>query len=221
MAVSIGTCCSLNWVPFTSDAQLLSPSSWWFPMPFPLIPILLASLDLVEQILSWLPERGSTDGKLRPYMSKNVFILTPYLIDRFSYRLEETFPQNFGSISPLFSFVQWIFIFIVPDWVLAFGVVAEKSKGNLISNPLYVTFSPPACGIFSLFQAFKKFTVLCLVWIYFHPFCWVLRGLICSVDSCPSVLDIFLEHSVEDFLVQCLDAGLLSQGGTLSYLQFS
>lgn len=100
----------------------------------------------------------------------------------------------------------------IPDWVLAFGV-AEKSKANLISGPLYVTFSLSAGGIF-LFQVFKKFIVLCLVWIYFHPFCWVLGGLICSADSCPSVLDISLAQSVDDFLLWCSDAGPLYQGGT-------
>lgn len=72
-----------------------SPSSWWFPMSFPLISC-TACLSVVT-LLFWcsrsshgfLRKGTQTVNCLRPYMSKNVFIPTPSLIDGFSYRLEE------------------------------------------------------------------------------------------------------------------------------------
>lgn len=60
--------------------------------------------------------------------------------------------------------------------------------------------------------------MLCLVRVYFYPFCWVLSGLIYSINLHLSVLDIFLDYSVGDFLLP-LDAGPLRV--VLSYLLFS
>lgn len=74
-----------------------------------LFSVLLAFLVLVEHILSCLPGKGYMEGKLFGDLTCPRS-WTIHLIDGFSYRLEETFPQNFGILSPLFSFTQQIFI---------------------------------------------------------------------------------------------------------------
>lgn len=78
-------------------------------MSFPLVSVLLAFLVLVKHIFSCLPGKGYMEGKLFGDLTCPRS-WTIHLIDGFSYRLEETFPQNFGIISTLFSFIQQIFI---------------------------------------------------------------------------------------------------------------